>query len=117
MTWQCKLPLGLAVLALVSGCASSPPPSPPAPQPLAPPPLSAADIAKAEQHAYWSGYAAGRRYQKKLDAQTSASTQDAPSPAAAGPPAPAPVPVQPAPPPAESYAAKGPAKPVATPLN
>lgn len=117
MTWQCKLPLGLALLALLSGCASNPPPSP-LPQQLAPPPLSAADISKAEQHAYAAGYAAGRRYQKSQDAQNPPGapapglTTDAP-PAAPPPP----VPVQPAPPPAERYSAKGPAKPVATPLN
>lgn len=113
MAWQCKLSLGLAVLTLLSGCASSPPPAP-APHVLTPPPLSAADIAKAEQHAYWAGYAAGRRYQKQQDEQ---DTPDAPSPAAAMPPAGAPVQAQPAPPAAESYAPKGPAQPVATPLN
>jgi hypothetical protein len=149
MTWPCKLSLWPAALAVLTGCAVSaplPPPPPPAPQPLAAPALSAADIRQAEQHAYWQGYAAGRRYQKQQDAQ---NTPDAPSPApvvvspdtaaptaaptvatAAGtqlaatpiPSAPAPAPaastpVQPLPPPVDSYSPKGPARPVATPLN
>lgn len=151
MTWPCKPSLWPAALAVLTGCAVSaplPPPPPPAPQPLAAPALSAADIRQAEQHAYWQGYAAGRRYQKQQDAQ---NTPDAPSPApvvvspdtaaptaapaptvatAAGtqlaatpiPSAPAPAPaastpVQPLPPPVDSYSPKGPARPVATPLN
>ena len=129
MTWPCKLPLWTAALALLTGCAgSAPPPPPPAPQQLAPPALSAADIRQAEQHAYWAGYAAGRRYQKQQDAQ---NTPDAPSPApvalpdAAAPAVTAPVaaplpgaaPVQPVPPPVDGYSAKGPAQQVATPVN
>jgi hypothetical protein len=116
MTWQCKLPLGLAILALVAGCASSPPPPLPPPQPLSPPPLSADELHKLQQHAYWSGYAAGRRYQKQQDAKATPDTPGAPTPATLDQ-APPPAPVPPAPPPAESYSAKGPAKPVATPLN
>lgn len=135
MTWPCKPPLWTAVLALLSGCAASAPlpPPPPAPQPLAAPLLSAADIRQAEQHAYWLGYAAGRRYQKQQDAQ---NTPDAPSPVAASIPAaatppvtamaavpvataaiPPNAPVQPMPPPVDSYSPKGPAQPVATPVN
>lgn len=117
MTWQNKLSLGLAAMALLSGCDGGPPPPAPAPQLLAPPPLSAADIAKAEQHAYATGYAAGRHYQKLQDAHDNSPDPASPAPTAPPSPAMAPVPVQPAPPPAESYAPKGPAQPVATPLN
>jgi hypothetical protein len=128
MTRTCKLPFGAAALALLTCCAASfpPPPPPPAPRPLAQPAPSAADIQQAEQHAYWSGYAAGRRYEKEQNAQNTPDAQSAASAAApelavatpmpvAAPPAS--VPVQPVPPPADSYAAKGPARPVATPLN
>jgi hypothetical protein len=125
MTRPCKLPLWTASLVLLSNCAANiPPPPPPPPQPLAlaQPAVSAADIRKAQQQAYWSGYAAGRRYEKQQNAP------DAPTPAPAAPqlateaptpavPVPAAVPVQPIPPPAESYSAKGPARPVATPVN
>lgn len=117
MTRQCKPLLWTAALALLTGCATPPLP-PPGPRPLA------ADIHRAEQHAYWLGYGAGRRYQKQQDAQ---NTPDAPSP----PPAPAAVPpdatppvpppaaqpLQPVPPPVDSYSANGPARPVATPVN
>jgi hypothetical protein len=116
MTRHRKWPFGLAVLTLLSGCSTAFP-------------VPAANDAKVRQQAYWAGYAAGRRYQKQQDAQTIPA---APNPAVAvapvvsippvslapaAPPAPAPVVVQPAPPPTESYAAKGPAKPVATPAN
>ena len=105
---------------LLTGCAAPalPPEAAAAPQPLAQPALSAADIHKAEQHAYWSGFAAGRRYQKQQDAQTADAAPSA-TPPAVGPPAtpPASAPVQPLPPPPDSYSAKGPALPVAAPLN
>jgi hypothetical protein len=136
MTWLCKPLLSAVALALLAGCAASVQPAQPAPQPLTQPMLSAADIRAAEQHAYWAGYAAGRRYQKQQDTQTALDqgTQSSPTPAAA-PPAPAPptsappttaavtaappaaVPVQPIPPPPDSYVPKGPAQPVATPMN
>jgi hypothetical protein len=145
MTWPCKSLLWTAALALLAGCVSAPLPPPPpplVPQQLASPLLSAADVRRAEQHAYWAGYAAGRRYQTQQDAQ---NTPDAPSPAsvpdaalpqitvppvtdtstaplavtaipaAAAPPAVAPL--QPMPPPVDSYSPKGPAQPVATPVN
>lgn len=128
MSWKPRSSFCTAALALLAGCTTSLPLPPPAPQALAQPALSAADIRKAEQHSYWAGYAAGRRYQKQQDTQAAQAapdtTQDdgqdqsAPAaPAAVKPPAPAVAPVQPVPPPAETYAPKGPAKQVATPLD
>jgi hypothetical protein len=131
MTWPCKLPLWPAALALLSGCtASAPlPPLPPAPRPLAQPLLSAADIRQAERHAYWLGYAAGRRYQKQQNtpdapgpaavpvAATPPAAATAAIPVAAAPALPAREPLQPMPPPVDSYVPKGPAQPVATPVN
>jgi hypothetical protein len=151
MTRPYKLPLWTAPLVLLSSCAGNvPAPQPPAlaaPLALAPPAVSAADIRKAQQHAYWSGYAAGQNYQKRQDAQ---NRPNDPSPAAGAPivgtasapavptapgvvPAPdasasavtpataatPPVspPAQPVPSPQDSYSAKGPARPVATPVN
>jgi len=60
------------------------------------PTVSAADIRKAEQHEYWAGYAAGRRYQKQKNAE---AAPDSPSPAPVvdtAPPAPAAIPPAPA---------------------
>jgi hypothetical protein len=128
MNWPCnlprKFPLWIAASALLAGCATPPLALVPAPAALATPTLSAAEIHKAEQHEYWAGYAAGRRYQKQQDAQ---ATPDAPSPtpmadtppvpASVPTPAPIPAPLQPAPPPVDGYAVQGLAKPVATPVN
>jgi hypothetical protein len=121
MTWQCKLPLYLAALALLTGCVPPVPlPPPAAPRTLAQPVLSAADIREAEQNAYWSGFAAGRRCQKQQDAQTAADAPATP-PAAPSVAPPATPLVQPDPPfaplPTDGYAPKGPAQPVATPLD
>src|ERR1700757_2800146 len=114
MTWPFKLPLGLIVLALLTGCVSPPPPPPAAPRILPPPVLSAADISKAESHAYWSGFAAGRRYQKQQNAAARRARPAAPPATPPVPPA-APLPLQPVPPPADGYTPKGPAQPVAEP--
>jgi hypothetical protein len=129
MTRPCKLPLWTASLVLLASCvANTPaPPRPLAPpQPLAPPKVSAADIRNAEQRSYWSGYAAGRRYEQQQQ-QNAQPTPEIPGPAPLALPdvvvatpaatAPAPVPAQPIPPPPDSYSAKGPARPVATPVN
>lgn len=115
MTRQFTLPLSLLTLALLAGCNANLPAPPPAPRPLAQPILSAADLHKAEQRAYAVGYTAGRNYQKQLDSSAPAAT-GAPATAAVVQ-APPTAPVQPAPPPAETYSPKGPAKPVATPVD
>ena len=116
MTRPYKFLPGFSLLFLLCGCAVSQAPA--APQPLSPPALSADDIVQLQQQFYKQGYAAGRRYQKMLDQQQAAPAPAPVAPAAAdAPAAPAQLAVQPAPPPGESYSPKGPAKPVATPLN
>ncbi|WP_298264363.1 hypothetical protein [Acidocella sp.] len=99
----------------------------PAAAPQSPPAPAAAVIRNAETQSYWSGFAAGRRLQKREDAQAMAVAVPAPPPAPApatspasvpasvATPTPAPPLLQPAPIPPDAYAAKGPARPVPIP--